>query len=140
MTQAAHQLAVYPPNEEFVRHAHVKGMEGYRDLYRRAEQDPEKFWAEIAEKEIHWFEKWSSVLEWNPPFARWFVGAKTNVSYNCLDRHAATHRKNKVAILWEGEPGEQRFLTYQELLRLVSRFANVLKSRRYWEGAASGIY
>jgi len=71
------------------------------------------------------------VLEWNPPFARWFAGAKTNVSYNCLDRHAATHRKNKVAILWEGEPGEQRFITYQELLRLVSRFANVLKSRGY---------
>ena len=106
---------VYPPSDEFVRKAHVKGMEGYRELYRRAEQDPEAFWGDIAEREIHWFEKWTQVLDWKPPFARWFVGAKTNVSYNCLDRHAASHRKNKVAILWEGEPGEQRTITYQEL-------------------------
>ena len=122
---------LYPPSEEFVRKAHVKGMDGYLELYRRAEQDPEEFWGEIAEREIHWFEKWSHVLEWNPPFARWFAGAKTNVSYNCLDRHLTTHRKNKVAILWEGEPGDQRFLTYQELHRLVVRFASVLKSRGY---------
>jgi acetyl-CoA synthetase len=131
---------IYEPSAEFVRRAHVKGMEEYRDLYRRAEQDPETFWAEIAEQEIHWFEKWSKVLEWNPPFARWFADAKTNVSYNCLDRHAATHRKNKVAILWEGEPGEQRFITYQELLRLVSRFANVLKSKGYKAGDRAVLY
>jgi len=131
---------IYEPSGEFARRAHVKGIEQYRDLYRRAEQDPETFWAEIAEQEIHWFEKWFKVLEWNPPFARWFAGAKTNVSYNCLDRHAATHRKNKVAILWEGEPGEQRFITYQELLRLVSRFANVLKSRGYKAGDRAILY
>ena len=131
---------VYPPSEEFVRQAHVKGMEGYRELYRRAEQDPEAFWGDIAEREIHWFEKWKEVLDWQPPFAQWFVGAKTNVSYNCLDRHAASHRKNKVAILWEGEPGEQRSITYQELLRLVSRFANVLKARGYKTGDRSIIY
>jgi acetyl-CoA synthetase len=131
---------VYEPSGEFVRRAHVKGIEEYRDLYRRAEQDPETFWAEIAEQEVHWFEKWSKVLDWNPPFARWFAGAKTNVSYNCLDRHAASHRKNKVAILWEGEPGEQRFITYQELLRLVSRFANVLKSRGYKAGDRAILY
>ena len=131
---------IYEPSGEFVRRAHVKGIEEYRDLYRRAEQDPEKFWGEIAEQEIHWFEKWSKVLEWNPPFARWFAGAKTNLSYNCLDRHVATHRKNKVAILWEGEPGEQRFITYQELLRLVSRFANVLKSRGYKAGDRAILY
>src|ERR1051326_6412845 len=134
------QPAVYPPPEEFVRKAHVKGMEGYLDLYRRAEQDPEKFWGEVAEREIHWFEKWSKVLEWNPPFARWFAGAKTNVSYNCLDRHLTTHRKNKAAILWEGEPGEQRCLTYQELHRLVVRFASVLKSRGYHAGDRAIIY
>src|SRR5258705_12736869 len=98
----------YPPTPNFGRRAQGKGIEGYRDLYRRAEQDPETFWGEIAEREIHWFEKWTQVLEWNPPFARWFVGAKTNVSYNCIDRHCATSRKNKVAILWEGEPGDQR--------------------------------
>ncbi len=131
---------VYAPSEEFVRNAHIKGMEGYRDLYRRAERNPEEFWGEIATAEIHWFEKWSKVLEWNPPFAKWFVGGQTNVSYNCLDRHLATHRKNKVAILWEGEPGEQRFLTYQELYRLVVRFASVLKSRGYKTGDRAIIY
>src|SRR5256885_2375025 len=132
--------AVYAPSEEFVRKALVQGMPGYLDLYARAEKDPEEFWGDVAAREIHWFEKWSKVLEWNPPFARWFSGAKTNVSYNCIDRHLATPRKNKVAILWEGEPGDQRFITYQELHRLVSRFANVLKSRGYKAGDRSIIY
>ena len=132
--------SVYPPSEDFVRKAHVQGMKGYLDLYRHAEQDPEEFWGEIAEREIHWFEKWSKVLEWNPPFARWFAGAKLNVSYNCLDRHLTTPRKNKVAILWEGEPGEQRALTYQELHRLVVRFASVLQSRGYKAGDRAIIY
>ncbi|HEV8144973.1 MAG TPA: acetate--CoA ligase [Bryobacteraceae bacterium] len=132
--------AVYPPPDEFVRKARVKGIEEYRALYARAEKDHEAFWAEVAEQEIEWFEKWSKVLEWNAPFAKWFVGAKTNISYNCLDRHIATHRKNKVAILWEGEPGEQRFLTYQELHRLVVRFASVLKSRGYKAGDRAIIY
>src|SRR5712692_2681681 len=89
------QGAIYPPSPEFVEKAHVRGMDAYQDLYRRAEQDPDAFWGEIAEREIHWFEPWSKVLEWNPPFAKWFVGAKTNISYNCLDRHLTTHRKNK---------------------------------------------
>ena len=139
MSQPAHP-SVYPPPPEFVRKAHVQGMEGYLDLYRRADQNPEEFWAEVAEREIHWFEKWSHVLEWQPPFARWFVDAKLNASYNCLDRHISTHRKNKLAILWEGEPGEQRFLTYQELYRLVVRFASVLKSRGYQAGDRAIIY
>ena len=132
--------AVYVPSEEFVSKAHVRGIQAYRDLYRRAEENPEEFWGEVAEREIHWFEKWSRVLEWNLPFAKWFAGAKTNVSFNCLDRHLATPRKNKVAILWEGEPGEQRFLTYQELHRLVVRFASALKSRGYKTGDRAIIY
>ena len=131
---------LYDPSPEFVRQAHVQGMEGYRELYRHAEQDPEGFWGEVAAREVHWFEPWSKVLEWNPPFAKWFVGAKTNVSYNCLDRHAASHRKNKAAIIWEGEPGDQRTLTYQELHRLVSRFANVLKAQGYQAGDRAIIY
>jgi acetyl-CoA synthetase len=132
--------AVFPPSSEFIHNAHVQGMEGYLDLYRRAEQDPGQFWADIASKEIHWFEKWSKVLDWQAPFAKWFVGAKTNVSYNCVDRHCLTHRKNKVAILWEGEPGDQRFITYQELHRLMSRFASVLKARGYKAGDRAVIY
>jgi len=130
----------YSPCREFVEHANVQGMEGYRALYKRAEEQPAEFWGELAEKELFWFEKWSKVFEWNPPYVKWFVGGKTNVSYNCIDRHLATHRKNKVAILWEGEPGDQRMITYQELYRLVARFANVLQSRGLKTGDRAVIY
>src|SRR6266542_4980823 len=111
----------YPPNPEFVHHAHVQGMEGYRALYRRALEQPEEFWGELAARELFWFNQWTKVLDWNAPFAKWFIGGKTNVSYNCIDRHLTTDRKNKVAILWEGEPGDQRMISYQELYRLVTR-------------------
>ncbi len=121
------EARVYAPDPEFVRRAHVQGMEACRALCRRAREQPEEFWAEVAEREVFWFEKWSQVFRWQPPFARWFVGGKTNAAYNCLDRHLASARRNKVAIIWEGEPGEQRMLSYQELHRLVCRFANVLK-------------
>src|SRR3954451_21845919 len=127
---------VYPPPEEFAKKAHVRGMDGYRELYRRAEENPETFWSGVADEELFWFEKWSKVLDWEPPIAKWFVGAKTNVSYNCLDRHLTTC-KNKGAILWEGEPGDQRAITYQELHRLVVRFASVLQSRGYKAGGRS---
>jgi acetyl-CoA synthetase len=109
-------------------------------LYQRAADKPEEFWGELAEKELHWFEKWSHVLEWKPPFARWFAGGKINVAYNCIDRHLGTHRKNKVAILWEGEPGDQRMISYQELHRLVCRFANVLKTRGLKAGDRAIVY
>ena len=130
----------YPPSREFVEHANVKGMDAYRALYQRAEEKPAEFWSELAEKELFWFEKWSKAFEWNPPAVKWFVGGKTNVSYNCVDRHLSTPRKNKVAILWEGEPGDQRMITYQELHRLVSRFANVLKSRGLKTGDRAIVY
>src|SRR5947208_15072014 len=131
---------VYPPSPEFVKQANVQGMEGYRKLYQKAADNREEFWGELAETELHWFRKWSHVFEWQPPVARWFAGGKTNVSYNCLDRHLATHRKNKVAILWEGEPGDQRQISYQELHRLVCRFANVLKGRGLKTGDRAIIY
>src|SRR6516164_7813812 len=134
------QSNVFPPSPEFVKRARVQGMEGYRALYRRAAEKPEEFWGELAEKELFFFQKWSHVFEWHPPFVKWFVGGKTNVAYNCLDRHLATHRKNKVAILWEGEPGDQRMISYQELHRLVCRFANVLKGRGLKAGDRAIIY
>ena len=134
------QSNVFPPSPEFVKRARVQGMEGYRALYRRAAEKPEEFWGELAEKELFFFQKWSHVFEWHPPFAKWFAGGKTNVAYNCLDRHLATHRKNKVAILWEGEPGDQRLISYQELHRLVCRFANVLKARGLKTGDRAIIY
>jgi len=133
-------MASYPPPEGFVQRAHVRGMEGYRQLYERAQSHPEEFWGELAEQELDWFEKWSHVFEWHPPFAKWFVDGKINASYNCLDRHLATHRKNKAAIIWEGEPGDQRILTYQELHRLVCRFASVLKARGFKTGDRAIIY
>ncbi|MBI4903914.1 MAG: acetate--CoA ligase [Acidobacteria bacterium] len=132
--------SIYPPSSEFSAKAHVSGMEGYNALYEKAKDDPEAFWGELAEKELFWFEKWNHVFEWNPPFVKWFAGGKTNVSYNCVDRHLTTPRKNKVAILWEGEPGDQRMITYQELHRLVSRFANVLKARGFKEGDRAIVY
>jgi len=131
---------VYEPSADFVAHAHVQGMAAYQDLYRRAAEKPEEFWGELAEKELFWFQKWSHVFEWQPPFVKWFVDGKTNVAYNCLDRHLTTSRKNKIAILWEGEPGEQRLISYQELHRLVCRFANVLKGRGLKTGDRVIIY
>jgi len=132
--------AVYPPHPEFVEHANVQGLAAYHDLFQQAAEHPEAFWGALAERELFWFRKWSHVFEWKPPFAKWFVGAKTNVSYNCLDRHLATPRKNKAALLWEGESGEQRIITYQELHRLVCRFASVLKERGLQAGDRAIVY
>src|SRR5256885_14972736 len=130
----------YPPSPDFVKEAHVRGIDAYTKLYEQAAANPEAFWGDLAEKKLHWFEKWSQTLDWKPPFAKWFVGGKTNASYNCLDRHLTTARKNKAAIIWEGEPGEQRILTYQELHREVSRFANGLKSLGFKSGDRAIIY
>ncbi len=102
------------------RHAHIRSMAEYERLYREAEQDPAQFWAGIA-SELHWFKPWDQVLEWNCPWAKWFSGGQINLSYNCLDRHVATWRRNKAALIWEGEPGEVQTLTYQQLLSEVSQ-------------------
>jgi acetyl-CoA synthetase len=130
----------FPPPPEFAARAHVKSLDEYRALYERATTNPAEFWGELASSELFWFEKWTSVFEWQKPFARWFSGGKINASYNCLDLHLTTPRKNKVAILFEGEPGDQRMLTYQELHRLVCRFANVLTGRGLKTGDRAIIY
>ena len=129
----------FPPPPEFAAHAHIKSLQEYERLYAEAESDPEKFWASIA-RELHWFKTWDKVLEWNPPWAKWFVGGQINLSYNCLDRHVQTWRKNKAAIIWESEPGEIRTLTYQQLHSEVQRFANVLKSLGVSKGDRIAIY
>ncbi|HJZ96472.1 MAG TPA: acetate--CoA ligase, partial [Candidatus Solibacter sp.] len=131
---------VYPPSPDFTQQANVKGMEGYRALYRKAAEHPERFWEELAENELTWFRKWDRVLTWEYPFAQWFAGGKINASFNCIDRHLSTPRKDKIAILWEGEPGDERKITYQELHRLVCRFANVLKARGLKAGDRAIIY
>jgi acetyl-CoA synthetase len=130
---------VFKPSPEFSSKAHIKSLEAYEELSRAAAADPEKFWEGIA-SELHWFEKWDTVLQWDYPFAKWFVGGKTNISYNCLDRHLSTWRKNKVAILWEGEPGDVRALSYQMLHSEVCRFANALKSLGLKSGDRATIY
>ncbi len=130
---------IFPPSDEFRSTAHIASMADYERIYAEAERDPEGFWAGIAH-ELHWFKPWDKVLEWNLPFAQWFVGGQLNLSYNCLDRHVTTWRRNKAAILWEGEPGDSRTLTYQQLLWEVSKFANVLKSLGVGKGDRVAIY
>jgi acetyl-CoA synthetase len=108
-------------------------------IYAEAERDPEAFWARFAE-ELEWIKPWDQVLDWQPPHARWFVGGKLNASVNCLDRHVRGPRRNKAALIWEGEPGDRRTLTYYDLYRDVSAFANVLKSLGVAKGDRVALY
>src|SRR5437762_2889291 len=129
----------FEPSEEFRRTAHIKSAEEYDRIYRESVEQPEKIWAHIA-SELHWFKEWDKVLEWKNPWAKWFVGGQINLSYNCLDRHMQTFRKDKTAIIWESEPGDLRTLTYQQLHREVQKFANVLKSLGVKKGDRVAIY
>src|SRR5881628_2045255 len=125
----------YPPSAAFRKKAHLKD-----DSFRGdAAKGPEAFWARMA-RELDWTAPWSKVLEWNPPFAKWFLDGKLNVSANCLDRHLAGPRRNKAALVWEGEPGERRVLTYHDMWREVSRFANVLKGLGVKRGDRVTLY
>jgi acetyl-CoA synthetase len=125
----------FRPSELFRSHAHASDA----SIYRAASADPLAFWAERA-RELTWFEPWSEVLRWEPPHAEWFVGGKLNAAYNCLDRHLTSARRNKLALLWEGEPGDTRGFTYGQLHREVSRFANSLKSLGVVRGDRVAIY
>ncbi|MFM7905225.1 MAG: acetate--CoA ligase [Microcystis sp.] len=131
---------LFPPSAEFAQNATIKSLEEYQQLYAKAKADPQAFWAQLAEKELHWFEKWSEVLDWQPPFAKWFVNGKINICYNCIDRHLTTWRRNKAAIIWEGEPGDSRTITYEQLHREVCQFANALKELGVKKGDVVGIY
>jgi acetyl-CoA synthetase len=133
------EVRVFPPPAEFAASANVKSMDEYERMYAEAAADPEAFWAKQAE-ELHWFRKWDKVLEWDEPFAKWFVGGKINIAYNCLDRHLTTWRRNKAAIIWEGETGEIKTITYAQLHAEVSRFSNVLKSLGVRTGDRVALY
>ncbi len=126
---------IFPPPEGFRRRAVVSDPA----IYERAAADPEGFWAEQA-RGLDWFEPFQRVLDWQPPHVRWFVGGKLNAAYNCLDRHLSTARRNKAALVWEGEPGDRRVLTYWDLHREVGKFANVLKSLGVAKGDRVAIY
>ncbi|MCH8044632.1 MAG: acetate--CoA ligase [Planctomycetes bacterium] len=130
---------LFPPSAEFVAKADIDSMAAYETLWNEAEADPEAFWGKLA-AELHWFKPFETVLEWDEPFAKWFVGGQTNVSYNCLDAHLGTERENKTAILWEGEPGDERSFTYKELHAEVCKFANVLKTLGIGRGDVVSIY
>lgn len=131
---------LFPPPSDFAENAIIGSMEKYQEIYDKAKADPEAFWAELAESELDWFEKWDKVLDWQPPHAKWFVNGKINISYNCLDRHLTTWRKNKAALIWEGEPGDSRTLTYAQLHREVCQMANVFKQLGVQKGDRVGIY
>ncbi|WP_254514051.1 acetate--CoA ligase [Anatilimnocola floriformis] len=130
----------FPPTADFQAAAKIGSFAAYESLYEESIRDPEKFWGELARKDLHWFKPFNKVLDWQPPFAKWFVGGTTNVSYNCLDAHLNSWRKNKAAFIWEGEPGEQRTITYAQLHREVCKFANSLKSLGLKPGDVATIY
>jgi acetyl-CoA synthetase len=131
---------LFSPPTAIAQTAFVQSLEEYQRLHDRAVADPEEFWGKLAETELHWFRKWDQVLDWQPPFAQWFVGGKLNVSYNCLDRHLKTEKQDKPALIWEGEPGDTRTLTYEQLHREVCQIANALKKLGVQKGDRVGIY
>ncbi len=134
------ETRLFPPSAEFSASARIASMQEYEELYQRSIADPPAFWADQALQNLHWFEPFTEALIWEEPVAQWFVGGKTNLSFNCLDRHLNGPRKNQAAILWEGEPGDQRVFTYQLLHREVCKFANVLKNLGIRRGDVVSIY
>src|SRR5256885_11137153 len=146
ITSVLQEKRLFPPPKEFSQAAHIRSMAQYRKLYNESIRSPEKFWAKQAKTELVWFKPWKKVLQWKLPFAKWFVGGRLNVSYNCLDRHLGTPMANKAALIWEGEPasagkpGEERVLTYKQLHREVCLFANVLKRNGIKKGDRVLIY
>jgi acetyl-CoA synthetase len=139
ITSVLKETRVFPPPASFAANAFIKSPAEYDLLWKRAKDDPQGFWGEQAES-LHWFKRWDKVLVWNEPHAQWFAGGQTNASYNCLDRHLQNGRKNKAAIVWEGEPGDSRVLRYQDLHREVCKFANVLKGLGIKKGDRVTIY
>ena len=122
--------------------AYIKSMDEYEAMYNRSVEDPEGFWAEQAEEYLYWHKKWDSVVEWefDTPSVKWFAGGKTNVAYNCIDRHLTTWRRNKAALIWESDEGRSKVYTYQSLYYKVCRFANVLKKHGIKKGDRVAIY
>jgi acetyl-CoA synthetase len=141
ITSMMEEKRIFKPSKESQQKAYLKSLDEYKKIYQRSIEDPEGFWEELAEQ-IDWYKKWDKVLVENFKEAKheWFVGGKLNVSYNCLDRHLKTWRKNKAAIIWEGDGGESKTLTYQELHYLVCKFANVLKKHGVKKGDRVTIY
>ncbi len=132
----------FAPPEEFSKQAHIQSMERYEAMYKRSVEDPEGFWAEVAEENLDWYKKWDKVLEYDfhKPEIKWFIGGKLNASVNCLDRHLKTYRRNKAALIWEADDGHYKTYTYQQLYTEVNKFANVLKKNGIKKGDRVTIY
>lgn len=140
MSHTPTEERLFPPPADFAAAAHVGSFEAYQALHQRSLEDSEGFWGEVA-RELHWTKPWDRVLnDDDPPFYKWFEGGRTNITLNCLDRHIENGLGDKTAILWEGEPGDTRELTYAELLAEVGRFANVLKGLGIGKGDSVAIY
>src|SRR5260221_6791368 len=135
-----HEDRVFPPPADFAARAHIKSIAELEALRADATADPERFWGRLAESALHWFKKRDTILKWEPPHAEWFGRRKINIYDNCLDRHLGTWRRNKAALIWEGEPGDTRTLTYQQLHTEVCRFANVLKLVGVVKGDRVALY
>ncbi len=131
---------LFPPSTAFAKAAHIGSLEQYETMWNAAAADNEKFWGDLAKEELHWFTPYSKILDWQPPLAKWFVGGTTNVSYNCLDVHLNTDKQDKTAIIWEGEPGDKRTLSYAELHEQVCKFSNVLREKGIQPGDVVSIY
>jgi len=135
-----HEERLFPPSPEFVAKADIGSFSEYQQLYDRAAENPVEFWSDLARKELHWFQDFEQGLVWKEPFAEWFVGGKTNVSYNCLDSVIAAGHGDRTAIIWEGEPGDTCQYTYDQLHKEVCKFANVLKQQGIGIGDVVSIY
>ena len=132
---------VFEPPAALAAGAAIGSLEAYRKLAAEAQADPDAFWGEAARRELHWFEPFHTVLDWsNPPFARWFEGGTTNLSFNCLDRHLHGPRAEKTALIWEGEPGDTRTFTYRQLHAEVCKAANALKALGIGKGDLVALY
>jgi acetyl-CoA synthetase len=139
ITSVLQEKRSFPPPPHFAANAHIKSLADYERLWQRGKDDPQGFWAEQAES-LQWMRRWNEVLIWNEPHAQWFAGGQLNASANCLDRHLDGPRRNKAALIWEGEPGDSRVLTYQMLHREVCKFANVLKNLSIQPGDRVTLY
>lgn len=140
ITSILNEVREFPPPAEFTAQANIKTEAQYQEMWLRAKDDPAGFWGELAAANLSWFKPFEKVFEGVMPDTKWFTGGKLNASYNCLDRHLDSWRKNKAAIIWEGEPGDSRVLTYVDLHREVCKFANVLKQLGVETGDRVTIY
>ena len=132
----------FQPPSSFSEKSHIKSMEQYKEMYQKSINQPEAFWAEQAER-LNWFKKWDKVREYDfiKGYIKWFEGGKLNVSYNCLDRHVEAGYGDRTAIIWEGnDPSESKHFSYNELLKEVKKFANVLKANKIKKGDRVCIY